>query len=128
MNTTSAFLTFVIKEGFKEKKENTSYDWSYTHPSHGIINCRNGYIYINNYSTSMRKYVSEKYGKIANIENSIRAEYYREYLSNQKYYHDFKNLIRFSHRASGTDYVGMSEKIGINTLANIFKSFIADNT
>lgn len=124
-------IEFSLKEmlelnGFKRKTTNTSFIFTYDHHLYGIVNYHNGYVWFNNLSKYMRNEVKKTYGKHMSLPQEDRKKFYINALSKLNFYKYIKDNIKIDPKKinGGTDYVGISENVGIEILGEIVKFII----
>ncbi|HOX41896.1 MAG TPA: hypothetical protein PK263_06970 [bacterium] len=124
MSTESEFRNALESLGFK-LKSNVSFDWSYTHPRFGIVNYHGGYISINRISTLMRDETRDAISHAST--NKEKENVYRKYLAhNIECYEAIASNLKFCFRRSGTNYVEISEIVGIDTLMRLASEIFSD--
>ena len=124
MSTESEFRIALESLGFT-LKPNKSFDWTYAHSRLGIVNYHGGYISINRISTLMRDNTRDVIDCAAT--NKDKEVVYREYLSrNIKCYEEISGNLKFCFRSSGTNYVEISEIVGIDTLMRLASEIFSD--
>ena len=124
MSAESEFRNALESLGFISKR-NKSFDWSYEHPSFGIVNYHGRHISIGRISTLMRDGAKDVISHATT--NKDKENVYRKYLSrNIECYEAIAGNLKFCFRRSGTNYVEISEVVGIDTLMRLASEIFSD--
>jgi hypothetical protein len=123
----NALKKMLEDKGFMPKKTKIGSAWTYDHIKYMPVNFHeNGYISFNYLAKYMRDEVKKTHGTIIGISKAEKEQLYREALSLLGFYESIKNNIKFSLREKGSDYVPISEEVGIDILSKILQFITAD--
>ncbi|MBV5340268.1 MAG: hypothetical protein J0665_12045 [Deltaproteobacteria bacterium] len=127
MSIENALKKMLEDKGFMPKKTKIGSVWTYDHIKYMPVNFHeNGYISFNYLAKYMRDEVKNTHGTIIGISKSEKEQLYRKALSLLGFYESIKNKIKFSLREKGSDYVPISEEVGIDILSKILQFITVD--
>jgi len=124
------FRKMLEEKGFKSKKTKIGSIFTYDHPEYKPVNyhVNSRTISFNYLGKYMRDEVRETHGTLIGIEPAEKERLYRKALSKLDLFKNIEHHISFSLRASGNDYVGISDIVGINILDDILRFITGDAT
>jgi len=128
MRVENALKKMLEEKGFKPKKTKIGSVWTYDHIKYMPVNYHeNGYISFNYLAKYMRDGVKKTHGTIIGLSKTEKEQLYRKALSQLGFYESIKNNIKFSLREKGSDYVPISDEVGIDVLSKILQFITTDS-
>jgi predicted RNA binding protein YcfA (HicA-like mRNA interferase family) len=128
MSIENELMILLIKNGFYKKKTKIGSAWTYDHNIYRTVNYHNNDTVSFNYlGKYMRDKVKEKRGTILDLTPAEKKNLYIRELSDLPFFKKIGNLITFSLRAKGGDYLIISHKVGMDVFQEIVKYIVEDS-
>lgn len=128
MSVENALKKMLEEKGYKPKKTKIGSVWTYDHIKYMIVNYHNDdTISFNDLAKYMRDEVKKTHRAIIGLKPEEKEQLYRKALSSLEFYEKIKNNLQFSLREKGSDYVHISQKVGIDVLGEVLQFITADS-